>query len=64
MVPFDELFPHGEVFVLHGNHSQFVLDSTGPLTVFASLSGLMFRNRLMINDSNLCIGGRHVRIET
>ena len=26
MVPLDELFPHGEVFVLHGNHPQLTLD--------------------------------------
>ena len=26
MVPLDELFPHGEVFVLHCNHPQLTLD--------------------------------------
>ena len=31
MVPLDELFPHGEVFVLHGNHPQLTLDISWPV---------------------------------
>ena len=31
MVPLDELFPHGEVFVLHGNHPQLTLDINRPV---------------------------------
>ena len=31
-----------------------LLTSAGPLTVFPSFSGLMFWNRLMIKDTNLC----------
>ena len=31
MVPLDELFPHGEVFVLHGNHPQLTLDINWPI---------------------------------
>ena len=31
MVPLDELFPHGEVFILHGYHSQLVFDISRPI---------------------------------
>ena len=31
MVPLDELFPHGKVFVLYGYHSQLTLDSSRPI---------------------------------
>ena len=31
MVLLDELFPHGEVIVLHGNHPQFTLDISRPV---------------------------------
>ena len=40
------------------------LTSAGPLIVFPSFSGLMLWNQLMIKDTNLCTGGRHVRNET
>ena len=31
MVLLNELFPHGEVFVLHGNHPQLTLDISRPI---------------------------------
>ena len=31
IVSLDELFPHGEVFVLHGNHPQLALDISRPI---------------------------------
>ena len=41
-----------------------LLTSAGPLIVFPSFLGLMFWNRLMIKETNLCTRGRHVRNET
>ena len=40
MVPLDELFPHGEVFVLHGNHPQLTLDISMPVDSLPLLLGV------------------------
>ena len=40
MVPLDELFPHGEVFVLHGNHPQLTLDINRPVDSLPLLLGV------------------------
>ena len=40
MVPLDELFPHGEVFVLHGNHPQLTLDISRPIDSLPLLLGV------------------------
>ena len=40
MVQLDELFPHGEVFVLHGNHPQLTLDISRPVDSLLLLLGV------------------------
>ena len=40
MVPLNELFPHGEVFVLHGYHSQLALDINRPIDSLPLLLGV------------------------
>ena len=40
MVPLDELFPHGEVIVLHGNHPQLTLDISRPIDSLPLLLGV------------------------
>ena len=40
MVPLDEVFPHGEVFVLHGNHPQLTLDISWPVDSLPLLLGV------------------------
>ena len=40
MVLLDELFPHGEVFVLHGYHSQLALDISQPVDSLLFLLGV------------------------
>ena len=40
MVPLDELFPHREVFVLHGNHPQLTLDISRPVDSLPLLLGV------------------------
>ena len=40
MVPLDELFLHGEVIVLHGNHPQLTLDISRPVDNLPLLLGV------------------------
>ena len=40
MVSLDEVFPHGEVFVLHGNHPQLTLDISRPVDSLPLLLGV------------------------
>ena len=40
MVPLNELFSHGEVIVLHGNHSQLALDMSRPVDSLLLLLGV------------------------
>ena len=40
MVPLDELFPHGEVLVLHGNHPQLTFDISRPVDSLPLLFGV------------------------
>ena len=40
MVPLNELFPYGEVFVLHGNHPQLTLDISWPVHSLPFLLGV------------------------
>ena len=40
MVPLNELFPHGKVFVLHGYHSELALDISRPIDSLPLLLGV------------------------
>ena len=40
MVPLDELFPHGKVFVFNDNHSQLALDISRPVDSLPLLLGV------------------------
>ena len=63
VVPLNELFSHRKVFILHGYHSQLAFNIIRPVDSLSLLLELMFQNRLMIRDTNLCTRGHHIRID-